>query len=219
MLALPDAPRAADPAVAEAAELLAGGGVLALPTETVYGLCASLARPEAVARLWAIKGREERTPIAMLLPSAAEIVRWAEVPPWAQPLLAELLPGPLTVVLHPTRAETARLGSEETVGIRVPDHAIARALLEALGGPIAATSANRSGRPPLATAEEVVRDLGDEVDLVLTGGPAGAGVASTVADLTVFPPRILREGAIAGETILAYASSVSEISRLTDELE
>lgn len=210
-------PLPADPAVGEAARVLASGGVVAVPTETVYGLCASLDCPGALTRLWGIKGRESGAPIAMLLSTPEEIPHWAAVPDWALPMLRELLPGMLTLVLPSRRRETDALGSAGTVGIRVPDHAISRALLARLGGPIAATSANRAGEPPLPDAAAIAAEMGAEVDLILAGGPAGSGLASTVADLTGSPPRLLREGAIPWETVLAYFSS--EISRLTDELE
>jgi L-threonylcarbamoyladenylate synthase len=206
-----------DSPILEAASALRAGGVVAVPTETVYGLCASLACPAALVRLWGIKGREGGAPIAMLLPSPTEVGRWASVPGWARPMLQELLPGPLTLVAASLRPETAVLGSPATVGIRVPDHAISQSLLAQLGGPMAATSANRTGQPPLPNAAAIAQEMGGEIDLILDGGPAGSGLASTVVDLTGSPPRLLREGAIPWETILAYASS--EISKLTDELE
>lgn len=196
-----------DLAIREVAAVLAEGGIAAIPTETVYGLCADLRRPEAIARLRTVKGRSAEAPFALLLPAAGEVAAWGRVPEEAAELVAELLPGGLTLVLESLRQGTEALGSASTVGIRVPDHAPTRALLESLGGPIAATSANRAGSPPLADAAAVLRELGEEVDIVLEGGPAPTGMASTVLDLSARPYVLLREGPVSRETIEGYLRS------------
>ena len=145
---------------------LEAGAVAALPTETVFGLCASVAHPGALARIGRIKRRSADSPLAMFVRDPAAAAEWGYVPDWAERMLADLWRA-LTVVLRARRPETKFLGSEGTVGIRVPNHAGVPARGGSHGGALAATSANRSGSPPLATAEEVLAELGSEVDAIV----------------------------------------------------
>jgi L-threonylcarbamoyladenylate synthase len=176
-----------DSALERAARLLAGGGVVAFPTDTVYGLGADASRPDAIERLYEAKGRDRSKPLAVLVPDAAAAERQAgEWPPLAERLAEAYWPGALTIVAAGT-------------GFRVPAHEAARAiaakLLELTGGGLVATSANRSGDPDPRTARDVVEALGAGVDLVLDGGET-AGVPSTVVRVEGGRLEVLREGAV-----------------------
>ncbi len=191
--------------MAEAVRVLRDGGLVAVPTETVYGLGADAANPEAVRRVYAVKGRPLDHPLIVHVASGTALARWATaVPPAADALAAACWPGPLTVVLHrrpdvdPTVA-----GGRDTIALRVPAHPLTLAVLEAFGGGIAAPSANRFGHVSPTTADHVRADLGDDVDLVLDGGPCTIGVESTIVDLTVEPPSVLRPGGIPLEALAA----------------
>ncbi|CAA9560947.1 MAG: Threonylcarbamoyl-AMP synthase [uncultured Thermomicrobiales bacterium] len=192
-------------AIEWAAQRLAAGGVVALPTDTVYGIAASLAHPEALARLFAIKGRPRDNPVPILLASAAALDLVAtDVPAAVRAVAARFWPGPLTVVV-PARAgiPDGVLGPDGTVGVRVPNHPVVLPVIEQAGGAIAATSANRTGDPPAQTASEVLAALGNAVDLILDGGVAPGGIASTVVRFTDDGPRLLRRGALAIEDVVA----------------
>jgi L-threonylcarbamoyladenylate synthase len=209
----PPGPVAPDPAgLARAVALLRTGRLVAFPTETVYGLGANAQDADAVRRIFAVKGRPADNPLIVHLPSADELVRVvAQVTPLARRLAAAYWPGPLTVVLEAAaglpRVTTGGLG---TVAVRVPDHPVASALLEACALPVAAPSANRSGRPSPTTAAHVVDDLGDLVDLVLDGGPCPVGVESTVVDARGRLPVVLREGTITREQLgIGWRSATS----------
>lgn len=193
--------------IARAALALREGRLVAYPTDTVYGLGAHLFLPEAVARLYQVKGREERKPIAVLLAEAGDLARVAAVvPPGARRLGERFWPGALTLVL-PARPEIPAvvLAGGTTVGVRAPDHPVARALIAATGVPLATTSANRSGEASPTTTEQVLAQLGGRIDFVVEGYCPG-GVPSTVVDLAADPPAILREGAIAARDILAIVA-------------
>jgi len=184
--------------LARAVEVIVHGGVIAFPTDTVYGLGCDLFNTGAVERIYAIKGRPARLPLIAMF---AEIEQWprvaAALPKMARVFMDRWWPGPLTLIV-PARADIpARvLGGGTTIGMRIPDFAVARQLLRLVDRPLATTSANRSGRPAGCTANEVAESLGDAVDLILDGGPSPQGVASTVVDCTTDPPRVLREGPI-----------------------
>lgn len=192
-----------DAAVAAGARALAAGGLVALPTETVYGLGANALDAEAVARVFAAKGRPTDHPLICHVASVdglAPLVR--EVTPAARALAGAFWPGPLTIILPRSAAvPDAVTGGRDTVAVRVPSHPLALELLRAFGGPVAAPSANRFGRPSPTTAADVVDELGDAVDVVLDGGPSAIGVESTVLDLTTDPPQVLRPGAITADEI------------------
>ncbi len=181
--------QAPDPLVIEeAAACLRAGGLVAFPTETVYGLGARADDIRAVERLCRVKGRPKQKPFTIHLASAALVERMAiKWPAIAQALSQQFWPGPLTLVV--ARAEGG------TVGLRVPRHPVAEALLVATNVPVIAPSANRAGQAPPTTAEAVAQALGADVDYVLDGGPTQLGESSTVVDCTVTPPKILRAGA------------------------
>ncbi len=190
---------------AEAVEVLRAGGIVALPTDTVYGIAVDLATPGGVAALFAAKRRPPDKGIMLLLADAAQAPAIGQWPASAAALADAFWPGGLTVIV-PQRPDVplpaALTGGAATIGLRVPDHDAPRALAAAVG-PIPTTSANVSGVPEARDAAEIVDQLGDAVALVLDGGPAHGGPASTVVDCTVEPPRILRIGAIPVEAVEA----------------
>ncbi|HVY63091.1 MAG TPA: L-threonylcarbamoyladenylate synthase [Planctomycetota bacterium] len=193
------------PEIAQAVAILRRGGLVALPTETVYGLGADAANPDAVRRIFAAKGRPADHPVIVHLPEAAALARWADpVPPAAEALARAFWPGPLTLIV-PRAAHVLDLvtGGQPSVGLRIPDHPVARALLHAFGGGVAAPSANRFGRLSPPRAEHVRAELGDAVDLVLEGGASRVGIESTIVDLTGAEPAILRPGAISARDLEA----------------
>jgi L-threonylcarbamoyladenylate synthase len=189
--------------IAEAVAILARGGLVAFPTETVYGLGADAQNPAAVRRIFAVKGRPAQHPLIVHIASAAELPRWvAEVPPAAVELARRFWPGPLTVVLRRSpRIPLEVTGGLETVALRVPAHPVAQELLQRFGSAIAAPSANRFGSVSPTTAQHVRDDLGDAVDLVLDGGPCDVGVESTIVDLSGPEPVLLRPGGIPREAL------------------
>ena len=198
-----------------AARLLGAGGVVALPTETVYGLAADVSNAAAVRRVYAIKGRPLDHPLIVHLPSAAQLERYAiDVPEAAHRLVARFWPGPLTIVLRKSDAVPPTVtGGQDTVALRMIDHPLARDILLRFGSAVAAPSANRFGRVSPTTADHVRADLGDDVDLIVDGGPSSVGVESTIVDLTGQVPTILRHGAIGaselagvlGTPVVAYS--------------
>ena len=193
-------------AIDEALEVLRGGGLLAFPTETVYGLGARLFDPRALERLFSVKGRPRGRPFILHLAEKSMVFEVAaSVPEVATRLMEAFWPGPLTLVL-PARPEVpmAVRGGGETVGVRIPAHPVALELIGSLGEPLPAPSANLTGRPSPTTADHVLRDLGGKIELVLDAGPTGIGVESTVLDLSGGRPRILRAGAVAWEDLRPF---------------
>ncbi|MGK5543726.1 L-threonylcarbamoyladenylate synthase [Streptomyces sp. URMC 127] len=191
--------------IEKAAEVLRAGGLVALPTETVYGLGANAEDPAAVARIFQVKGRPPTHPLIVHIGGADQLDDWVEeVPATARLLAGHFWPGPLTLVLRRgRRVPLEATGGLETVAVRVPDHPAALALLAAFGGGITAPSANRFGSVSPTTAEHVRAELGDTVDFVLDGGPCGVGVESTIVDVTGDAPGILRPGGVTREEIEA----------------
>lgn len=179
------------------------GRLVAFPTETVYGLGADAESDSAVARIFEVKGRPRNHPLIVHIASAEELPHWAaEVPEAAHRLAAECWPGPLTLLLRKSpRVPAATTGSLATVGLRVPAHPVALELLRRFGGGVAAPSANRFGRVSPTTAAHVRADLGDDVDVLLDGGPCDVGVESTIVDLTGERPVLLRPGGVTAERI------------------
>lgn len=165
--------------------------MIAFPTDTLYGVGARAADPAAVARLYQVKRRPSGQPMVWLVTDRAQVERFAVVSAGAGELMERYWPGPLTLVV-PARMLT----DGPTVAVRAPDHDVALALLAALGEPIASSSANPAGQPPPVDADQVIAGLGDELDLVLDGGPCHIGQPSTILDLSGAAPRILRHGAI-----------------------
>jgi L-threonylcarbamoyladenylate synthase len=197
-------------ALSSAAQLLKSGGLVALPTETVYGLGADATNKDAVARIYKVKGRPADHPLIVHIHSMQSLGDWAdEIPDYAISLARDFWPGPMTLVLKRSiLAEDFVTGGQPTVGLRVPDHVIALALLSAFakigGHGIAAPSANRFGHVSPTTAQAVQDEIGeylDKTDLILDGGPSSVGVESTIIDCTSDAPRILRPGAITIEMI------------------
>jgi L-threonylcarbamoyladenylate synthase len=219
-------------AMARAAEQLKAGSLVAFPTETVYGLGADATNPNAVARIYKAKGRPADHPLIVHIGEMQDIAEWSnEIPDYAIALARSFWPGPMTLILkRSSLAKDFITGGQETVGLRVPDHVIALALLnefKKLGGKgIAAPSANRFGHVSPTTSAAVTAELSEyleENDLILDGGPSQVGVESTIIDCTGELPKILRPGAITEEMItgvtgLVIADSVSDI-RVSGSLE
>lgn len=194
-----------------AAEILRAGGLVAFPTETVYGLGAHALDPAAVQRIYDAKGRPSYNPLIVHVADAEGARRLTrDWPPLAQRLADAFWPGPLTLVL-PKRPEVpdAVTAGLDSVAVRVPAHPVALALLRAAAIPVAAPSANRSTRISPTTAQHVARGLGGSVELILDGGATDVGIESTVLDLTVAPPVILRPGLIGREALSAVAGEVA----------
>jgi L-threonylcarbamoyladenylate synthase len=206
-------------AMGVAVRILADGGLVAFPTDTVYGVGSHALQPDAVERIYIAKIRPRDKAIPILLARADDLSLVAERIPEAAWLLAERFwPGGLTLVL-PKKASVPDVVSAggPTVAVRVPDHPVSLALMAALGAPLAATSANLSGHPSPVTAMEVQAELGGRIELVLDGGRCPGGIPSTVLDLTTNLPTILRAGAIAVEEIeAALAEKGIEICCLSD---
>jgi L-threonylcarbamoyladenylate synthase len=190
--------------VAEAVAVLKNGGVIAMPTDTLYALTAAADDASAVRRVFAIKGREQGRPLPLFVSGLEMAQRIAVLNAPARKLASRFWPGQLTIVV-PKREEydSEALAGSETAGLRVPDNEVARAVVEALGAPVTGTSANLSGGPDPVSADEVRRQLGDRVDIILDAGPCEYGVASTIVDCTAPEPVILRQGAITADQVRA----------------
>ena len=190
-------------AITQAVQAISAGQLLGLPTETVYGLAADAARPDAVARIFAAKGRPSNHPLIVHVADAAGVAHFArDVPSFAERLMAAFWPGPLTLIL-PRRLDVgeATAGGQDSIGVRCPSHPVAQAVLQALAlatppvWGLAAPSANQFGRVSPTTAAHVAGEFGDSL-LVLDGGPCGVGIESTIVDCTRGAPVLLRPGAI-----------------------
>jgi L-threonylcarbamoyladenylate synthase len=189
--------------IERAVRTLREGGLVAFPTETVYGLGADAANPEAVERIFAAKGRPADHPLIVHIPDAGHMDEWArEVPEEAKKLASLYWPGPLTIVL-PRREHAPDIvtGGLDTIALRVPGHPLALALLGSFGAGLAAPSANRHGRVSPTTASHVREELGDAVEMILDGGACGVGLESTIVDLASATPRVLRPGAVTTEML------------------
>jgi L-threonylcarbamoyladenylate synthase len=205
--------RADDPqAMSHAGALLRRGEVVAFPTDTVYGVGAHALQTEAVARLYAVKGRPFSKAIPVLIARVEDVQRVARaIPPAAWPLAERFWPGGLTIVLPRSEQLPDLLtAGGDTVAIRYPDHPVPLALMRALGAPLAATSANLSGQPAPTTAQEVGQQLSGRLPLILDGGQCAVGVPSTLIDLSVSPPRLLRAGAIPLEALRRILPELTE---------
>lgn len=200
--------------------MLRAGGLVAFPTETVYGLGADASNPAAVARIFTVKGRPATHPVIVHLPSIAHLARWAREVPEAVRRLAEAFwPGPLTLVLkRASGVSDALTGGQDTVGLRVPSHPVALALLSAFAREddgrrligVAAPSANRFGRISPTTAAHVRSELGDRIDMILDGGPCEVGIESTIVDLSGPRPVLLRPGRIDAQDIARVIGALPE---------
>lgn len=194
------------PTIAEAVAILRGGGLLAIPTETVYGLAADARNAEAVARIFALKGRPSDHPLIVHIAGIDAIEAWAStIPESAKQLATHFWPGPLTLILKKrSDVPDAVTGGQDTVGLRCPDHPLTLSLLQAFGGGLAAPSANRFGRISPTTAAHVRAEFGTDAPPTLDGGACPVGIESTIVDLSQSPPRILREGHIRREQLLPF---------------
>lgn len=199
-----------------AVEILRAGGVIAIPTDTVYGIAANALDVDAVRRVFELKGRADTSPSPVLIADAEDLFRYAdEVSDDAIALARAFWPGGLTIVARRSERIPAMVaGGLDTVGLRVPDHPTPRALAAALGAPITGTSANVSGTPPLTSATDVAAALGDGLDLALDGGQLPASQPSTVIDATTTPARILREGAVSRAEI----ERVAQVEKATGQV-
>jgi L-threonylcarbamoyladenylate synthase len=196
--------------IAEAVAALCRGGIIAFPTETVYGLGADARSSEAIGKIYAAKGRPATNPSIVHVPDAGTARRYAaKWPEAAEKLAAKFWPGPLTLVVEKTdQIVPEATAGRKTVGLRVPNHPVALKLLKAFGGPVAAPSANRSGRVSPTTAEHVWKELGKWVDVILDGGACSVGIESTVLDLTQAIPIILRLGGVSRKEIESLIGQV-----------
>lgn len=190
-------------AIREAASILQGGGLVAFPTETVYGLGAHAENESAVRAMFAAKGRPADHPVIVHVAEASQVESFVtEVPETARRLAAAFWPGPMTLVFRKgPRVSPLVIGGLETVGLRVPSHPVAQALLREFGGPIAAPSANRFGRVSCTRASHVAEELTGRVDLILDGGECTVGLESTIIDVSSGQPAILRPGAVTAEDV------------------
>ncbi len=201
--------------IKQAAEIIKQGGLVVFPTETVYGLGADVLNPEAVKKVFAAKGRPSDNPLIVHIADVRDVQLLAKRPPKTAMLLMERFwPGPLTIILKKRKAvpDIVTAGGK-TVAIRMPDNKIALSLICKAGVPVIAPSANLSGRPSPTRARDVIEDLMGRVDLIIDGGDTMIGVESTVIDLTVSPPVILRPGGIAVEDIEAVIGDVRVIAK------
>ena len=186
-----------------AAEILRRGGLLGIPTETVYGLGANGLDPVAVAHIFEAKGRPQDNPLILHIPSADWLERYCEEIPDAAYVLADRFwPGPLTMILkHKPIVPDAVTAGLDTVGMRCPAHPVCRAIIAAADVPVAAPSGNTSGRPSPTNMADMLEDMDGKIDGIVDGGPSSVGVESTIIDLTATPPRLLRPGGITLEQL------------------
>ncbi|MDV6379171.1 L-threonylcarbamoyladenylate synthase [Sporosarcina sp. GW1-11] len=217
-----DNPVDKDAVYAQAVDILRSGGVVAFPTETVYGLGAIATDEKAVQRIFEAKGRPADNPLIVHIGRKEDVAQYvAEIPEVANTLMEAFWPGPLTLVMEKKPgviAETVTAGMH-TVAIRMPDHPVALQLLQKLELPLAAPSANRSGKPSPTEAAHVYHDLMGRVPLIIDGGATGIGVESTVLDITVTPPVILRPGGIVKEQLEELIGTVHLATKPNDVIE
>jgi L-threonylcarbamoyladenylate synthase len=196
-------PQRFEQAFSRCSDVISSGGVIAYPTDTFYGLGADPANPAAVKRLFEIKDRQKDQPILLLLADAKDVVAWAaDITPHASVLMKRFWPGPLTLVFKAKAGVPPELtAGTGTIGLRVPGSELTRGLIRFLGHALTGTSANLSGRSSLRTARETAEAIGDLADLILDGGETAGGKPSTVVDVSIDPPRVIREGAISSQDV------------------
>jgi L-threonylcarbamoyladenylate synthase len=193
-------------AIKEAANVILTGGVVAIPTESFYGLAVNATDEKAIHRLIAVKKRPEKNPVLILIPSTDAINDYVDsVPPVAAKLMKHFWPGGLTLVFE-ARASMSSLLTAGTgkIGVRLSSHPVPTELARVVGVAITGTSANVTGEPPCVDAEEVLKALGSQVDMILDGGETAGGRGSTVLDVTVAPPFILREGMVSRKLLIPF---------------
>ncbi len=199
--------------LARAADILRAGGLVAFPTETVYGLGADAMNDAAVAKIFAAKGRPADHPLIVHIASADELTQWArDIPETAWALAAQFWPGPLTLILkRASGVADAASGGLDTIGLRVPGHPVAQALLRTFGGGIAAPSANQFGRISPTCAEHVLSELEGRIAAVIDGGVCTIGLESTILDLSGPRPQVLRPGAVTADRLAAIIGPLDEV--------
>lgn len=207
--------------IGEAAAILRAGGLLGIPTETVYGLGADALNPAAVRHIYEAKGRPSDNPLIIHVPDESWLETYChDVPELAYRLAEAFWPGPLTMILPRKPIVPDRTtGGLETVGVRCPDHPVTLAIITAAGVPIAAPSANTSGRPSCTCAADVMEDMNGKIEGIVDGGPSSVGVESTILDLTVTPPQLLRPGGLPLEELEAVAGTITIDKAVTGLLE
>ncbi len=195
----------------EAAAILRDGGLVGIPTETVYGLGANGLNEEAVAHIFEAKGRPQDNPLILHIPDASWLERYCkDIPLTAYKLADAYWPGPMTMILcRKDIVPDAVTAGLDTVGMRCPAHPLCRAIIDAAGVPVAAPSGNTSGRPSPTTAQHMLEDMDGKIDAIVDGGPCSVGVESTIIDLTETPARLLRPGGITLEQLEAVLGEVA----------
>ncbi len=198
-------PSQSEEAINRAAQFIVNGGVVAFPTETFYGLAALVTHRKAIERVYLLKQRPAHKSLSILITDLAELQDWVQtVPAEAYHLMARFWPGPLTLVFAAAEHLPANLtAGTGKVGVRISSHPVAQALVQAVGAPITATSANRSGAPSCRSTADVLTQLGPDLAAILDAGLTPGGKVSTIADVTTRPPEILRIGAIAAQEVLS----------------
>ena len=188
--------------IKKGARILRNGGVIAFPTDTVYGLGADALNPPAVERIYELKKRPRSQQFPLLIADAKQLTALAEpIPEIAWFLARRFWPGGLTLVLSRKDSVPAHLTSTSSIAVRIPDHPVCEALIQNLGNPLIGTSANVSGQPAALTAEEVEQQFGGKIDLIINGGQCPGGKESTIVDITLEPPVVLRQGIIPSHEI------------------
>jgi L-threonylcarbamoyladenylate synthase len=197
-------------AIGKAADVLLAGGVIAFPTETLYGLGVDIRNEAAIRRLFTIKKRSDNSPVLILIPSIESLIQYVDdVPPIALRLIELFWPGGLTLVFKAgTMASPLLTAGTGRIGIRFSSNPVATSLARAIDSAITGTSTNISGKPACRSAQDVLDCFGENVDLILDGGKTAHSVASTVLDVTTDPPRILRQGVVSREQIKTCVSNV-----------
>lgn len=206
--------------IREAARILRRGGLLGIPTETVYGLGANALDEEAVGHIFEAKGRPQDNPLILHVPDAGWLERYCrEVPEVAYLLAEKFWPGPLTMILPGKDIVPRRTtGGLSTVGVRCPDHAVTRAIIREAGVPVAAPSGNTSGRPSPTSASDMLEDMDGKIDGIVDGGACRVGVESTIIDLTVSPPQLLRPGGLPLEELRQVLGEVTVDKAVTQQV-
>lgn len=186
----------------EAVQCLKAGGIIAIPTDTVYGLAADPFNADAVQRLYTVKGRPDGKPIPLVLSSVADVHRVSQnLPEFYFHLTERFWPGGLTIVIEAKELLPVLTAGGNTVGVRIPDNLLLLQILRTFGGPAAITSANLSGEPPATAPEEIGEELASRIDMIVDGGKTPGPIPSTVYDISVSPPVIRRHGVISEETL------------------
>lgn len=200
-------------AIKEATQILEGGGLVAMPTETVYGLAADASNEDAISKVFSLKGRPSDRPLIVHIGQSEWLERWAcEIPSYAHALIKAFWPGPLTLVLPKQRGVSTKVtGGQSTVAVRVPNHPVALALLQSFGKGLVAPSANRYGHISPTSASDVTAEFGDEIPLILDGGSCEVGIESTIVSCLSEGPRILRLGSISPQALASVLGRSVEV--------